>query len=367
MVRLTLAGDRRGVHLGAWLVALLAALLGAAPAAAQPKGPGRATATATLTVLAGKVQRVPAGQTAPEPAKDGSSLAAGDRILTAPGATALVTFLDGTTITVQPGADVTIAKADVGKTGSKIGIRLNVGAVWARVARLADADSGVALESNTAAATVHTGLIGGQQDADGTFVCWTQSPGMTVTPARGTPLTLEPGQRATFKAGQDPAIQPFRVNQSALRISTPAALLPLVLMPDHARVAGFVAPGVEVNQVFGSVTGQTPDGRRGVEVPAGLPGPYLVVLEARADVDDTVGWAIAYQGKPVDQHALPVRLRKGARVALAITVEHDPATATEPRTARATGGTAKPLAKHDGPVPGRILLSPAEVAAAGGG
>lgn len=368
MIRAIGPGTRPGRRL-ALGVGLLGLLLGP-PAShdpgAQPRGPGRVTATATLTILAGTVQRVPAGSQAPQPATDGMSLGVGDRVLTRTGATALITFLDGTTVTVQPGADVTVARADVGRTGSRIGIRLNVGAVWARVVRLADADSGVTLESHAASATVHTGLIGGQQDADGTFVCWTQSPGMTVTDTRGRRLALEPGQRATLRPGQEPAIQPFRVNRSALRVSTPPGLLPLLLMPDRARVAGFVAPGIEVNQVFGSVTGQAADGRRGIEVPAGLSGPYVLVLEAQRDVDDAVAWAVLHDGQILYQQALAVRLGKGARVVTGLTVAHDPATAGEPRSARAVGATARPLAKHEGPLPGRILLAPREVAAAGG-
>jgi hypothetical protein len=349
------------------ILAILAVLAGpVGPAAAQGGRPGRASATATLTVLAGTVQRVPAGARDPQPAVSGTSLAVGDRVLTRPGATALITFLDGSTVTVQPGADVTVARAEVGPSGGRLGVRVALGAVWARVARLAGPDAGLTIESSTASATVHTGLIGGQQDADGTFVCWTQSPGMTVTDAGGNRLALEPGRRATLRPGAAPAVAPFRVNRTTLRVTAPAAALPLLLMPDGARVAGFAAPGVEVNQVFGSLTAQAADGTRGIEVPAGLPGPYRLVVEGLRDEEAALGWAVLVDGKVVYQQALPVRLAAGARLATAITVVLDPATAAEPRTARAVDASARPLAPHQGPLPGQILLSPAEVAAAGG-
>src|SRR5262245_32449502 len=94
---------RRG--LPHWLVVagLLAPLMGAA----QSTAPSRVSAAATLSVLAAPaaVQRVPAGSTAPQPAKDGSSLTVGDRVLTGPDAIALITFLDGSTVTVQPRSD----------------------------------------------------------------------------------------------------------------------------------------------------------------------------------------------------------------------------------------------------------------------
>jgi hypothetical protein len=72
-------------------------------------------------------------------------------------------------------------------------------------------------------------------------------------------MRVEPGQRVTLKPGEKPAVSSFRVNLSALRITVPPGVLPLVLMPDQARVAGFVAPGIEVNQVFGSKTSQAAD------------------------------------------------------------------------------------------------------------
>jgi hypothetical protein len=348
-------------------IGLLVALVWAgslAPGGAE--GQGRVTTTATLTVLAGTVQRAPAGGGAPRPASSGTSLAVGDRVLTGPGATALITFLDGSTVTVQPGADVTVARADLAPRSSRIGLRVSAGAVWARVVRLLDADSGMTLESNTASATVHTGLIGAQQDPDGTFVCWTQSPGLTVTDPTGRRVVLQAGQRATLRAGQEPAVQPFRVHRSTLRVAAPAGLLPLLAMPDGARVAGFVAPGIEVNQVFGSATARGEDGRRHVEVPAGLPGPYRLVLEAAEAVDDAVTWAVLLDGAVVHQQALPVRVPRGGRLATTVSPRFDPAAPPGPRAARVVDASARPLAAFDGPLPGQVLLSPAEVASAGG-
>jgi preprotein translocase subunit YajC len=346
---------------------VIGCLVALAPVAAdaQRPGPGRVSATATLTVLAGTVQRVPAGATAAQPATSGTSLAVGDRVTTAAGATALVTFLDGSTVTVQPGSEVTVARADIAKTGVKIAVRITLGTVWARVRRLADPDSRLSLESNTATATVHDGLIGGQVGPDGTFVCWTQSPGMFLVDRGGLEMMrVEPGQRVTVKPGAAPAAQPFRVTLSALRINTPPGVLPLLFMPDGARVAGFVAPGVEVNQVFGSKTSRTAEGSHGIEVPAGLPGPYLLVLEGQRDGPDYVSWAVLAEGVPVHQASMAAIFSRGGRLTATITVTLDPSTAGDPRTARATGGTARPLTPLDGPLPGQILLAPTEVDAA---
>ncbi len=118
--------------------------------AAQQGGPGTVTTTATLSILAGGVTYVPAGETQTKVARDGMDLSEGVRILTGPKATALVTFLDGSTLTIQPDSDVVIAQADIGRTGSRVRISINFGTVWARVVRLLDPGSGMSLESNTA-------------------------------------------------------------------------------------------------------------------------------------------------------------------------------------------------------------------------
>ena len=105
---------------------------------ARADEPVMASATATLTILNGAVQRVPAGVSHGEPAEDGANLQAGDRIITGANDRALVTFLDGSTVTVEPATDIVVQQADIGGpgAGSTINIRINLGTVWARVVRL---------------------------------------------------------------------------------------------------------------------------------------------------------------------------------------------------------------------------------------
>jgi len=344
---------------------ILAAIVGlwvpAGESLAQSTALKRVTATATLSILAGTVQHVPAGGTQPAAAANGMNLNMGDRILTGPKSTALVTFLDGSTLTVQPDSDVAVKKAEIGKKGSKISVQINIGTVWARVVRLADPESRFSLESNTASATVHDGLIGAMQGEDGHFGCWTRAQGMMVTDRWGRSIVLLPGEKTAVYEGKDLVPAPFMVNQSALRITAPAGFLPLVVMPDQARVAGFVGSGVEVNQVFGSLTSARPDGSHVVEVPAGLPGPYMLVLSALQEGPVIVKVAGSFKGSPVYQQDLSVRMTKGEQVKTEITQQIDEATAGEPKTAKVLSGSATPWRPLGGAPPGTILLSPAEL------
>lgn len=81
------------------------------PGFAQAAEPTVVSTTATLSILAGTVKRVPAGSIRAQAAKNGMNLRIGDRVLS--GAKALVTFLDGSTLTVQPDSDVEVKRADV--------------------------------------------------------------------------------------------------------------------------------------------------------------------------------------------------------------------------------------------------------------
>jgi hypothetical protein len=362
----------RGVVLGGAL--LLGLFLPLQELRAQQAGPQPVSATATLSILAGTVQRVPAGSSQPHTAADGMDLSVGDRIMTGPKATALVTFLDGSTLTVQPDSDVTVRRADIGGKKSSIGVRVNLGTVWARVVRLADPQSSFSLESNTATATVHDGLIGGRQNPDGSFVCWSMAGAlMTVkgSPEDQSVLTLQPGQEAVVKPGMKPVPQSHPVSVSWVKITASAEVHPLVLMPDKVRVAGYVAPGIEVNQVLGSVTGAAMDRTHVVEVPAGVQGPFTLVLEGRQDGPFKVKLVgLVREGqfkeKPAYHLELAGTIKKGERVSTEITQQMDPATVADPKTAKVRGGSVTPLKPLQGPLPGKVLLATAELTTTGG-
>lgn len=348
---------------------VIAALLGwpgaAQPVGAEPGGPRTVSAAATLSILKGSVQRIPAAGGQPQPGVDGMNLAVGDRVLTGPKSEALVTFLDGSTLFVMPDSDVAVKRAELQGTRSSIGIQINLGMVWARVVRLADPKSSFSLESNTATATVHDGLIGGHQFADGKFVCWTKAGDMAVTDKLGQTVVLKAGEKTEVQGGKAPVPVAFFANQSSLRVTTSPGVLPLMVMDDQVRVAGFVAPGIEVNQVFGSFTGIGSDDARIVEVPAGLPGPFALILEGRQDGPFSVKVSGLLKGAPVYQQELTGTIKKGQRLVTRISQQLDPATAGEPKTAKVQGGSATELAPFEGPLPGKILLSPEELASAG--
>ena len=328
---------------------------------AEAASPSVASATATLNIVAGDVKVVSPEAGPARAATDGMNLVVGTHVVTGPKSTALVTFLDGSTLTVQPDSDATVKQADLGGKKSTVRIKVNAGTVWARVVKLVDSGSSFSLESNAATATVHDGLIGARQEADGTFTCWTRAGILFLVDTSGRIISeLDPGQMDAVKTGQPANPHPFFSNHSALRVTASPAVLPLTLMADKARVAGFVSPRFEVNQVFGSFTGLTEQSGHVVEVPAGVAGPFMLILEGQTSGPFEVTVTALYKGAQVSQQQFSGTIEKGERLMSTITQQLDETTAGDPKTAKVLGLMATPFQPMNGPLPGVLLLSPWE-------
>ena len=245
-----------------------------------------------------------------------------------------------------------------GQGPSRTSIQIFIGTFWARVIRLLDPGSEFSLEGQNATATVRGSQIGAQQNADGTFVCWTRAGSMVVT-GFGQPLTLQAGQATTVAPGQAPTPRLFAANASSLRATTDSPVLPLLITPAPELRAGYAPPGIVVSQVFGSAVGEDVPPRT-VDVPAGRPGRYLLVVEGEREADFRVGLAAAQMSQVVAERELSGRIRAGERLVADITPRLE--AIEDPRTARITGVDVSDFRPLTGAPPGRQVLAPAEVA-----
>lgn len=311
--------------------------------------------TATLSVLAEPVERIAPDAGGPEPGVSGMNLVEGDRIRTGEGGSALITFLNGSTVTLLPGAEVTVKQAPTGRAKA-VGIRLliHAGRVWARVVQAAGSRSTLTLESNDYAATAHDGLIGAEQAA-GTFVCWTRRGMLWLTDKNGQGDTvLVPGQRTRARFGVPVAAEPFVAASSTLEIRTSGPVVPLVRMPDGTHAAGFLAPDVEVNQVFGSRT-EGKGERWLVEVPGGHEGPYTLILTGTGAGPFTARISARYLGFRAYRQELKGEARRDERLFTQITqaVRGD-----DPQSARAVEASLEGLRAWDPAEPAAVVAFP---------
>lgn len=320
-------------------------------------GIAQGAVTATLSVLTAPVERVGSDAGAPEPGVSGMNLAAGDRIRTGAGGGALITFLNGSTVTLLPDTEVTVKQVPTG--GAKAaGIRMliHAGRVWARVVQVAGSRSTLTLESNDYAATAHDGLIGAEQSSAGTFVCWTRRGTLWLTDKSGqTDTVLVAGQRARARFGVPVTAEPFAPSASTIEIRTTGPVVPLVRMPNGSRAAGFLAPDVEVNQVFGSLTEAKGGQRWLVEVPGGHEGPYTVILTGAGTGPYTARITGRYAGFSAYRQDVRGEARPGERLFTRImqTVK-----GPDPVTARAVDASVDGLRAWDPSEPAAIVAAP---------
>jgi hypothetical protein len=320
-------------------------------------GMAQGAVTATLSVLTEPVERVGGDAGAPEPGITGMNLAEGDRIRTGAGGAALITFLNGSTVTLLSDTEVTVKQAPTGRAKAA-GIRMliHAGRVWARVAQAAGSRSTLTLESNDYAATAHDGLIGAEQSSAGTFVCWTRRGTLWLTDKSGqTDTVLVAGQRARARFGQPVTAEPFAASASTLEIRTTGPVVPLVRMPDGSRAAGFLAPDVEVNQVFGSLTEAKGGQRWLVEVPGGHEGPYTVILTGTGTGPYTARITGRYAGFSAYRQDVRGEARPGERLFTRIT---QTVKGPDPVTARAVEATVDGLRAWDPSEPAAIVVAP---------
>ena len=312
--------------------------------------------TATLSVLTAPVERVGSAAGAPEPGISGMNLTEGDRIRTGTGGAALITFLNGSTVTLLPETEVTVKQAPTGRAKA-VGIRMliHTGRVWARVVQAAGSRSTLTLESNDYAATAHDGLIGAEQAA-GSFVCWTRRGTLWLTDKSGqTDTVLLAGQRARAQFGLPITAGPFVAGASALEIRTTGPVVPLVRMPDGSLAAGFLAPDVEVNQVFGSLTEAKGGQRWLVEVPGGHEGPYTLILTGTDTGPFTARISSRYAGFSAYRKDIRGEARPDERLFTRImqTVRGD-----DPVTARAVEASVDGLRVWDASEPAATVAAP---------
>jgi hypothetical protein len=287
------------------------------------------------------------------------NLTEGDRIKTGAGGLALITFLDGSTVTVLSDAEVTVKQTGSERGNGGIRMLIHAGRVWARVVQSAGRrPSPLSLESNEYTATAHDGLIGAELAGDG-FVCWTRRGELRLTDRSGqTDVVLMPGRRARATFGSPVVPEPFVPSASVLEVRTSGPVLPLLRMPDGRTAAGFLAGEVEVNQVFGSLTERQGGDRWLIEVPAGYEGPFTLILTGTGTGSFVAKVSAHYGGLAVYRQEMKGDVGQGERLFTRIT--HD-LSGKDPTTARVIEASLEGLRTWDGGEPAAIVTGPAAV------
>lgn len=175
-----MGGFMRGARLrtvaGVTVLAFVAFMTLAASGTLESRALGAAT---TVTIISGDIQVRHGGTGAFVSATDGEVLAAGDTVRTADDARAVLTYFEGSTVSIEPNTELTIEAASSNSDGSTVVVmQQNFGRTWHVVTKLITGNS--KYEVKTPASTASVRGTAFQVDSDGERTVVTTTEGTVV-------------------------------------------------------------------------------------------------------------------------------------------------------------------------------------------
>lgn len=241
-----------------------------------------ASDTTSLTILGGAVSIERGEPPKVTPAQDGMTLQARDSIRTQEESYAVITFVDGTTVELEPETGVAISSLLQGRANqplaTAIALRQRSGITWSKVPTLVSS-SLFQIETDAAVVLVRgtTLKVTVEPDAGRTQVhVYT---GVAQVRAQGEEVSLAPNTQSMVEAGKPPEDpQPLTRPSERLRFTLSEPIWARATDPLN-RSVGFTTPGLEVNQAPGGTTSLPFAGPRFFEIPVTHPGDYPVLIE----------------------------------------------------------------------------------------
>ncbi len=232
----------------------------------------------TLSILSGSAEVQRAGEDAWKQGANGMTLASGDRVKTAPDSHAMLTFFEGSTVTLEANTDLQIEQVGYSNEQSTtIVMKQWLGRTWSRVVRMADPGSHYRIDTPTASAIVRGTLFATEVDqAGGTGVATTE--GIVSVVAQGEEVDLPANRQTHVEAGagpSQPAAMPDPETQIVITIDSPA--VGSVVSPDGSST-GYLPGGLSYNQITGSRSSSPSEGEQTITIPQPGSGEYTLVL-----------------------------------------------------------------------------------------
>ena len=248
------------------------------------RGPSSSEAVTVLTILQGDV-RVEASDGSVRTGANGMRIRPGDSIITSPGGRAVLTFFDGSTVTLD--SDTVVFVRSLRERDGRLEAHLVQarGSTWTHVpAELNTAR----IEIDTPTARVETN--------DASFATTVQASGGTQVGSQSGDLRVSSGdQRAAVQGGQQTAVDSPGVVVPASTTNLPDKELVLrirgpvyaFLTDPNGATIGTLDPGVPVNQVPGATATREGD-TLVVRIPNPGDGQYALGLRSAGDGQVTV-------------------------------------------------------------------------------
>ena len=278
-VQMNPSGMRKTVG-GIALSFVLAVVLGISGVIA-PGGGAALGASTTLTILGGEVQ-VSRNGGAFTPAADGAIIGPGDVIRTAADARAVLTYFEGSTVSVEPSSELAIDEASSNPDGSTVVVMTqNLGRTWHVVTKLITGGSKYEVRTPAATASVRgtTFAVGVGQDASGVSVTEiSATEGTVATAAPATVADPQPevvfvtaGLRTTAKSTERRPEAPTPAPEPERKVTVTIGSADALVVDTLGRSNGYKdgklvlqTPGAQVSKIDGKLVvtlPNIPDGR----------------------------------------------------------------------------------------------------------
>ncbi len=170
----------------------------------------------TLSILSGSVEVQEAGSANWEQGVDGMRLAAGTHVRTANASYALLTFFEGSTLTLEANTNVEVRQVDINeKQSTTIVLKQWLGRTWSRVVKMMEPGSLYETQTPSAVAVVRGTLFCTDVDDAETTRLQT-SEGLVSVSAQGQEVYVAAGQQTAVVSGMPPS-EPTAVTPSKVQ------------------------------------------------------------------------------------------------------------------------------------------------------
>ena len=306
--------------------------------------------TTSLTVLSGNVSIQRGEPPTPATVSDGMSLQVRDTITTADKGYAVITFLDGTTLELEPNTTVMLSSLLQGRPNqplaTAITVRQTAGTTWSRIPTLVtssqyqiESPAGIVMVRGTSV------LVKVEPDSGRTQV--QVYAGSAQVRGSDQEARLSPNTQTFVDKGKPPedvTTLPPAPEKLRFTLSDPIWVRTVDTVN---RSAGFVDPGIEVSQVPGTIASLPVGAPRFFEMPISQPGDYPVIIEGGFAGD----YQLVVQGLSQDRSAyiegVQGSVRPGQRFISTLSIQM--------QAGRITGGKLGPFMPLNTQGPGKYV------------
>jgi hypothetical protein len=252
------------------------------------QAPNTSEASTVLTVLAGEVRIE--GPDGSRPAENGMTIGEGESVVTGAGARAVLTFFDGSTVTIEGDSNVAIESVAAVQGELRVLLNQRQGRTWTHIpSSLAPAQ----IEIDTPSGRLHS--------RDAQFVTRVENDGRTWVGATSGAVEVSSGdERAAVSSGYQVTLEapgvvgePVASDQSAseLALLVSGHVYAVLTTPDETSI-GTLPSGVPVNQIAGA-TAEEPAESAVFHLPEPVDGAYQLIIRSLRDGPVTVAASLA--------------------------------------------------------------------------